>query len=115
MAKKVKLMDFTRRKCKACEGGVKPYSEQQIGKLLKSIPDWEFSNGTLVRTFEFMNFYQTMAFVNAVAWLANLENHHPDLEIGYSRCVIRYSTHAIGGISENDFICAAKINTILAV
>jgi len=115
MTKKTKPMDFTRRKCKACEGGTKPYSEKQINKLLKSLPDWEFRNGSLVRAFEFMNFYQTMAFVNTVAWLANMENHHPDMEVGYSRCVIRYNTHAIGGISENDFICAAKINAILAL
>ena len=115
MSKKTKPTDFTRRKCKACEGGVKPYSEVQINKLLKSLPDWEVSNGSLVRAFEFMNFYQTMAFVNTVAWLANMENHHPDMEVGYSRCVLRYNTHAIGGISENDFICAAKINAMLAL
>ncbi len=113
MAKKKKRLDFTRRKCQGCEGGTKPYSEEQIKKLLKSLPEWEYSNGSLVRAFEFMNFYQTMAFVNAVAWLANMENHHPDMEIGYSRCVLRYNTHAIGGITENDFICATKINAML--
>jgi 4a-hydroxytetrahydrobiopterin dehydratase len=115
MAKTKKPLAFTRRKCKSCEGGVKPYSEQQIKKLLKSLPEWEYRNGTLVRAFEFMNFYQTMAFVNAVAWLANMENHHPDMEVGYSRCVLSYHTHAIGGISENDFICAAKINAMLSL
>ena len=53
-----------------------------------------------------------MSFVNAVAHVANIEDHHPDLEIGYSVCRVRYSTHAIGGLSENDFICAAKLDQI---
>ncbi len=115
MAKKRTSPAITSRKCKSCEGGVKPYTEDQIAKQLKSLPEWEYRGGSLVREFEFMNFYQTMAFVNAVAWLANLENHHPDMEVGYSRCVIRYNTHSIGGISENDFICAAKINVMLSL
>ncbi len=109
----MKLLDLEHRKCRACEGRTKPYSDIRIRQLLTSLPDWEYRDGSLVRTFEFMNFYQTMAFVNAIAWLANLENHHPDMEVGYSRCVIRYNTHAIGGLSENDFICAAKINAML--
>ncbi|MGC8623824.1 MAG: 4a-hydroxytetrahydrobiopterin dehydratase [Phycisphaerae bacterium] len=115
MTRKTKRLDFTRRKCRSCEGRTKPYTEVQIHQLLTSLPEWEYRDGSLVRAFEFMNFYQTMAFVNAVAWLANLENHHPDMAVGYSRCVIRYNTHAIGGISENDFICAAKINAMLAL
>lgn len=65
------------------------------------------------RTFEFKNFYETMGFVNAVAWIANHEDHHPDIEVSYKRCLVRYSTHAIKGLSMNDFICAAKINELL--
>ncbi|EGQ63942.1 pterin-4-alpha-carbinolamine dehydratase, partial [Acidithiobacillus sp. GGI-221] len=63
--------------------------------------------------FRFKNFYETMAFVNAVAWISHREDHHPDLELGYNRCVVHYSTHAIGGLSENDFICAARVDALL--
>ena len=66
------------------------------------------------RLFEFSNFHETMAFVNALAWIAHREDHHPDLEVGYRRCLVRYRTHAIGGLSENDFICAAKVERLTA-
>jgi len=66
------------------------------------------------RTFTFRDFHETMSFVNAVAWIANQEGHHPDLTVGYDRCTVRYATHSIGGLSENDFICAAKVNALLA-
>jgi 4a-hydroxytetrahydrobiopterin dehydratase len=65
------------------------------------------------REFRFKNFYETMAFVNAVAWISHREDHHPELELGYNRCVVHYSTHAIGGLSENDFICAARVDALL--
>ena len=63
--------------------------------------------------FQFRNFHETMAFVNAVAWIAHRENHHPDLEVGYKHCQVRYSTHSVGGLSLNDFICAAHIDDLL--
>lgn len=66
----------------------------------------------LEKAFRFKDFYQTIAFVNAIAWIANSENHHPDLEVGYNRCLVRYTTHDIGGISINDFICAARIDAL---
>lgn len=79
-------------------------------------PEWDLAdNGKEIsRTFKFKNFHETMAFVNAVAWIAHQEDHHPDMEIGYSKCHINYSTHTIGGLSANDFICAAKIDVLLA-
>jgi pterin-4a-carbinolamine dehydratase len=67
---------------------------------------------SLERTWKFTDFHRTMAFVNAVAWIAHVEDHHPDLEVGYNRCRMRYTTHAIGGLSENDFICAAKVDAL---
>lgn len=88
----------------------------QAGALLEGLhADWSLSEDgkTIRRTCRFGNYYQTMAFVNALAWIAHAEDHHPDLEVGYNRCHIRFSTHAIGGLSENDFICAAKIDTLL--
>jgi 4a-hydroxytetrahydrobiopterin dehydratase len=66
------------------------------------------------RTFHFKNYYQTIAFVNALAWVAHAEDHHPDLTVGYNRCVVNYSTHSVGGVSENDFICAARIDALIA-
>jgi 4a-hydroxytetrahydrobiopterin dehydratase len=79
--------------------------------------DWRLEAGDreISRTFVFGNYYQTMAFVNALAWIAHAEDHHPYIEVGYSRCHVRYSTHAIGGLSENDFICAARLDALLPV
>jgi len=67
---------------------------------------------TIRREFRFRDFYRTMSFVNALAHLANIEDHHPDLEVGYNYCRVTYTTHAIGGLSENDFVCAAKADLI---
>lgn len=103
--------------CKPCEGGVEPLSAERSGELLEQLhDDWSLADNAayVVRTFTFPVFSRTMAFVNAVAWVATVEGHHPDLEVGYGRCVVRYTTHAIGGLSENDFICAAKIDGLAA-
>lgn len=107
--------DLATKSCAPCEGGAHPLAEDQIQALLRQAPGWEASDGQMCRTFEFKNYYQTMAFVNAVAWIAHQENHHPDMEVGYRTCTVRYSTHSIGGLSENDFICAAKVNALLRV
>jgi 4a-hydroxytetrahydrobiopterin dehydratase len=83
--------------------------------LLRQLRDgWSIDAGNTAirREWSFKDFYRTMSFVNAVAHVANREDHHPDLEIGYNYCRIRYSTHAIKGLSENDFICAAKIDAL---
>ena len=88
-------------------------SREEAERLLSSLPGWELQDGAIARRFEFKNFYQTIAFVNAVAWIANSEDHHPDLEVSYKICRVRYTTHAVGGLSENDFICAARINALL--
>lgn len=73
----------------------------------------EDESDTIAATFTFANFHETMAFVNAVAWIAHADDHHPELEVGYKRCRVRYSTHSIGGLSDNDVICALKINALL--
>lgn len=102
--------------CLPCEGGVAPLDAKQTQGLLKQLaPGWQISadNKEISHDFHFKNYYHTMAFVNAIAWMAHYENHHPDLEVGYNHCLVRYSTHAIGGLSENDFICAAKADAIL--
>lgn len=88
--------------------------ELEIQEHLATLPGWELVGGALTREYRFKNYYRTMAFANAVAWLAHQEDHHPELVIGYKTCEVRYRTHAIGGISGNDFICAAKVDRLLA-
>jgi len=74
---------------------------------------WKLIDGALEKTFSFGNFHETMAFVNALAWVAHREDHHPDLALGYSRCTVRFNTHDVGGISVSDFFCASAVDTLL--
>jgi len=106
--------DLTAKSCKPCEGGVPPLEQAEIDNFLKNLNGWEQQGKELLKTYQFKNYYETMAFVNATAWVSHRENHHPDLKVGYKDCRVRYTTHAIGGLSENDFICAAKIDALLA-
>lgn len=106
------VCDLSKGKCKPCEGGVPPLTPTEIKTHLAQLSGWEVVNGELAKTFSFKNYYETMAFVNAAAWVSHREDHHPDLEVGYNKCRIRYITHAIDGLSENDFICAAKIDAL---
>lgn len=110
------MTELTNKRCKPCEGGAEPLGAAEAGRLLAQLDDWRLDDdGTEIhRLFAFTNFHQTMAFVNALAWIAHQEDHHPDLEVGYSRCLVRFRTHAIGGLSENDFICAAKLDRLAA-
>ena len=76
-------------------------------------PSWHVANGALEKAFEFKNYGETMSFVNAVAFIANRENHHPDLAVSYSRCTVRFNTHDVQGISVSDFFCASKVDALL--
>lgn len=109
------MTDLTSKTCKPCEGGIPALQPEDVTRLLGEIEGWELDgNGRRIRrAFRFRDYFETMAFVNAVAWMAQRENHHPDLEVGFDRCLVNYTTHAISGLSENDFICAAKVNRIL--
>ncbi len=109
------MSKLTEKSCKPCEGGVKPLSADEAQSMLAQLNGWELNADSKLihQTFRFKNYYQTMAFVNAVAWIAHQDDHHPDMEVSYNRCLINFSTHAIGGLSENDFICAAKIDALL--
>jgi 4a-hydroxytetrahydrobiopterin dehydratase len=100
------------KKCQPCEGGVVPLSTEAAQELLKQLDGWQIQDGLLSKEFKFKNYYETMAFVNATAWISHREDHHPDLAVGYNACTISYVTHAIGGLSDNDFICAAKIDAL---
>jgi 4a-hydroxytetrahydrobiopterin dehydratase len=106
---------LTEKKCLPCEGGMEPLKPDVAQALVKQVPGWTISeDGTRIsRRFEFKGFYKTMAFINAMAWIANRENHHPDFEAGYHYCQVNFTTHAIGGLSENDFICAAHVNALI--
>lgn len=109
------MTDLTKMKCVPCEGGVPSLNKTEIGKYLKLTPEWVVNSEhtTISKLFKFKGFYKTMSFVNAVAWIANQENHHPDLEISYDSCLVKFTTHAINGLSDNDFICAAKVDNLL--
>jgi 4a-hydroxytetrahydrobiopterin dehydratase len=106
------MEDLTSRKCKPCEGGVDPLKPAEVENLLKELDGWKVDNGAIAKTYSFKNHYQVLAFVNALAWISHREDHHPDLNVGYNTCKVAYVTHAIKGLSENDFICAAKVNAL---
>ncbi|SEO58572.1 pterin-4-alpha-carbinolamine dehydratase [Duganella sp. CF517] len=90
----------------------------QAARLLALVPDWSLQDGKLCRTFGFRNYYRTMAFVNALAYLSHAEDHHPEMTVTYKNCTVRYDTHSVddgrGGLSDNDFICAAKADALFA-
>jgi 4a-hydroxytetrahydrobiopterin dehydratase len=90
----------------------KKLDKAKVKELLKTVPKWKQSRGSISREFNFKNYYETMAFVNAVAWIAHSEDHHPDLAVGYNICTATYSTHSAGGLTESDFICAAKVDAM---
>ncbi len=108
------MSDLTEKQCKPCEGGVVPLSAPAVASLLDQLDGWILGaeDREISRSFRFRNYHETMAFVNAIARIAHQENHHPDLEVAYDRCMVRFTTHAISGLSENDFICAAKVDQI---
>ncbi len=100
--------------CSPKRGAEHRLGEARVRELLPQIAGWELveDGEALSRTFRFPDYYRTMSFVNALAHMANREDHHPDLSVHYDRCVVRYSTHDVGGLSENDFICAAKADRL---
>jgi len=109
------LEDLAKRKCKLCEGGVDPLTMEQAAVLMDALHSaWTLDEtaASIERNFEFPAFSRTIAFVNAVAFIATNEGHHPDLNVTYGRCNVLYRTHAIDGLSDNDFICAAKIDRL---
>ncbi|MDX1373952.1 MAG: 4a-hydroxytetrahydrobiopterin dehydratase [Burkholderiales bacterium] len=109
------MNDLAKKRCAPCEGGVAPYTPEQAQDMLKQLKGWIVEDGKLVKLYAFGNYYQTMAFVNALAWVSHREDHHPDLAVGYNQCRVAYWTHAIDGLSENDFICAAKCDALFAL
>jgi 4a-hydroxytetrahydrobiopterin dehydratase len=109
------MSELRKKKCKPCEGGIPPMTLEEATEMQKEVPSWEvLDEGQAIRRiFVFANHHEVLAFVNAVAWISHREDHHPHQEVGYSRCLIAYSTHAVEGLTENDFICAAKVDALL--
>ncbi len=105
---------LNRRKCVPCEGGAKPLNREQAEKLIQEIPAWKLSGDakSISREFTFDTFMKAMAFVDQVADLAEYEDHHPGIHLSYTHLRLELSTHAIKGLSENDFILAAKIDKL---
>ncbi len=107
------MSELNTQQCRNLSADVPPLTdEESLAYLQRLDPQWQINNDDRIisNTFAFKNYYQTMAFVNVVAQIAHQQDHHPDLSISYNRCTVKYSTHSVGGLSTNDFICAAKIN-----
>lgn len=102
--------------CQPVARGTPPLDSARINALLPQIPQWTLAGdgASLSREFRFRDFHATMAFVNALAWIAHQQDHHPDLQVGYNRCLVTWRTHAAGGLSLNDFICAARTDALEA-
>jgi 4a-hydroxytetrahydrobiopterin dehydratase len=108
--------DLAARHCVPCREGTPALPRARAEELLARLqPDWrlEEDGKALQRTLAFRNYHEVIAFVNALAWIAHREDHHPDLSVHYAKVVVRFSTHSVGGLSDNDFICAAKLDALL--
>ena len=105
-----KLDELAARHCTPLRGAEHRLPEADCRLWLATLPGWELveDGAAIAKTFKFEDYYRTLAFVNALAHVAHREDHHPDLGVHYNRCVARFSTHDVGGLSLNDFICAAK-------
>jgi 4a-hydroxytetrahydrobiopterin dehydratase len=107
------MSNLLHQHCQAREGSA-PMDDAEIRSHLAEVSGWQLRDGAIEKTFSFRNYHETIGFVNALAWIANTEDHHPALQLSYDRCVVRFDTHSVGGISVNDFICAAKADALVA-
>ena len=89
-------------------------ANDEIQRHLAQAPGWSLVTGAIEKHYAFADYHRTLAFVNALAWVAHSQDHHPDLQVSFNRCVVRFNTHSVGGISINDFICAAKVDALLS-
>lgn len=105
--------DLAQRRCEALDGGT-PMTSAEIERHLALLSGWRHHDGAIEKSFAFPDYAGTMAFVNALAWIADAQDHHPELRVAWGRCTVRFDTHSVGGISINDFICAAKADALVA-
>lgn len=107
----IQSAELARGRCQPGEGST-PLTQTEIEALLPQLMGWTVVDGVLRKDFRFNNHYETLAFVNALAWISHRQDHHPDLTVGYNTCRVAYVTHAVKGLSRNDFICAAKVDAL---
>ncbi len=109
------MRELLEKRSRELPSGTPPLPVTVITRYLAELPGWalESDGRRIAKTYEFKNFHETMEFLNALAWVVHREDHHPDLEVSYKRCRVTYSTHTVGGVSENDLICAAKIDALM--
>jgi 4a-hydroxytetrahydrobiopterin dehydratase len=105
------MPNLAHRHCSPLEGQA-PMGAQALHQHLAHAAGWALVDGAIQKSYDFADFHRTMAFVNAVAWIAHVEDHHPEMLVSYPRCTLRFNTHSVGGISINDFICAAKVDAL---
>lgn len=109
----IKAADLLEKKCHHLDTGL---TDTEIKDYLSAVEGWALQEGKIVKTFGFKNYYETLAFINAIAYVIHAEDHHPELVVSYNRCIVKFDTHSVnggrGGISENDFICAVKVDAI---
>ena len=108
------MLSSTELRSRACRPmeGCRALDDLAADTLLSALPGWVRIGNQITKTFQFANYHDTIAFVNATAWISHREDHHPDLRVQFDRCTVSYSTHSVGGLSENDFTCAAKIDAL---
>lgn len=107
------IRELLARKCTHTEVAL---SDAEISSYLSAVPDWALADNHIIKAYKFKNYYETLAFINAIAYVIHAEDHHPEIKLTYNQCVIKFDTHTVnsgsGGVSENDFICAAKVDAI---
>lgn len=110
------IHDFASQHCQPRKGKEHAIAAAQVTELLQQLPGWQPSadGKAIIKDFRFDDFHRTLGFINAVGFMANHEDHHPDIEAGYGHCQLLWSTHDVGGLSLNDFICAARVEALLA-
>ncbi len=107
------MTDLLKQHCQPLSGA--PMPEADIAKHLRQVSGWALNDGAIEKAFKFTDYHHTIAFVNALAWIAHTEDHHPNLAVSYDRCAVRFNTHSVGGLSINDFICAAKADALVTL
>jgi 4a-hydroxytetrahydrobiopterin dehydratase len=107
--------DLSAQHCQPMKGLQHALDAEKVTALLKQLPGWQLNDDkrAIIKDFKFDDFRQTLGFINAVGFMANHEDHHPDIEAGYGHCQLLWSTHDVGGLSLNDFICAARVDQLL--
>lgn len=108
--------DLADKTCQPCQGGVAAYDAATAGAMMDQLTGWELSGDatTITRRFEFKGFAKAVEMANLAAWLGNKQGHHPDISFGWGYCQVTFTTHDAGGLTENDFICAARLDALVA-